>query len=60
MYPPNSADAVAEIRGSNTPGKQPVDYIERGVFYKQQISRDNVMTFLHQKYGQEIYEDKRA
>ena len=39
------------------PGKQQVYFIERMVSYKQQMSRDNVMASLHQKYGQQIYED---
>ena len=43
-----------------TPGKQKVYYIERAVFYKQQMSRDNVIAALHQKYGQQIYEEKNS
>lgn len=39
------------------PAKQKVYFIERSVLYKQQMSRDNVMASLHQKYGQQIYED---
>ena len=42
------------------PGKQQVYYIERSAFYKQQMARANVMTSLHQKYGQEIYEEKNG
>ena len=32
------------------PAKQKVYFIERSVLYKQQMSRDNVMASLHQKY----------
>lgn len=42
------------------PGKQQVYYIERSVFYRQQMARANVITSLHQKYGQEIFEDKNS
>lgn len=39
------------------PGKQRVYYIERGVFYKQPMSYDNVVAALRQKYGHELFVD---
>jgi hypothetical protein len=55
--PGKSGSDNVHLEFTLTPGKQQVYYIERSVFYKQQMSRANVMASLHQKYGQQIYED---
>ncbi|HXX24968.1 MAG TPA: hypothetical protein VEO19_17650 [Terriglobia bacterium] len=53
--PGKSGSDNVHVEYTLTPGKQRVYYIERGVFYKQHMSRDNVVAALRQKYGQEIY-----
>jgi hypothetical protein len=53
--PGKSGSDNIHVEYTLTPGKQRVYYIERGVFYKQHMSRDNVVAALRQKYGQEIY-----
>jgi hypothetical protein len=58
--PGKSGSDNVHLEFTLTPGKQKVYYIERAVFYKQHMSRDNVMASLHQKYGQQIYEDTNS
>jgi hypothetical protein len=58
--PGKSGSDNVHLEFTLTPGKQQVYYIERSVFYKQQMSRDNVMASLRQKYAHEISEDKNG